>query len=155
MSSIAASLKFEESFPYFSLNGAVCLVEGHHNDPGTFPGNPYSPCLIQCDQGFCLHIKWHTQGKMLPFLNGKWKIDILAEEWGKGEACLPADKAHTVVDWDCDGHYHARICVNPNAMEPGLYKFAVCLTMCSPCEKQIPAPIAGFVELPAVKLYKA
>lgn len=155
MSNIAKGLKFEESFPYFSLNGAVCLVEGHNNDHPSFPGDAYTPCLIQCDQGFCLHVKWHVHGKMLPFLNGKWKINLLAEEWGCGETCLPDDCTETTVEWDCDGHYHAKICVPPNKMDAGLYKFAVCLTMCSTCPKEIPAPVAGFVELPAVKLYKA
>jgi len=154
MSYLAKSLKFEETFPYFDLNGAVCLVEGNENDHPSFPGNTYSPCLIQCDQGFCLHIKWHTEGKMLPFLTGKWKIDIIAEQWGKGETCLPEPYNHKHVEWDCNGHYHAKIKVPPNTMEPGMYKFAVCITMCSPCDKGTPAPVAGFTELPMIKFYK-
>ena len=154
MSYVAQALKIEESFPYFSLNGAVCLVEGHHNDPGTFHGNPHIPCLIQCDQGFTLHIKWQTRGKMANFLCGKWKVDILTEKWGKDETCLPEPYNQKEVEWDCDGNYHCKITVPPNTMEEGLYKFAVCVTMCSTCGKNIPAPIAGFVELPAIKFYK-
>lgn len=155
MSAVAKSLKFEESLPYFNLHGAVCLVEGTNNDYPSFHGSTYTPCLIQCDQGFCLHVKWETHGKMLPFLSGIWKVDVLVEEWGGGETTLPDEYSQKEVQWDCDGNYHCEICVPPNKLDAGLYKFAVCLTMCSPCEKRIPAPVAGFVELPAVKLFKA
>lgn len=152
--SICKSFKTEETFPYFSFDGAVCLWEGYNNDCPTLPGDPYTPCLIQCDQGFCFHIKWWAKGKMIPFMNGKWKVNIVAEEWGCEETCLPPECSEKTVEWDCDGHYSCKICIPPNKMKPGLYKFAICLTMCSTCGKDIPAPVAGFVELPMIKLYK-
>lgn len=144
------TLVLTKSFPNTSLNGEVGIFQ--NNGKEDINKNPYEPVLIDVKKAFTVQVKWQNHKEIpSPFI-GKWKIDILAEEWGKGETYLPDECSQKTIEWNVEGNYQCEIVIPPNIIKAGLYKIAICLEMCSNTNGAPPKPI-GFIELPAVKFY--
>jgi hypothetical protein len=115
--------------------------------------------IIEADKDFKVHIKWHLEGDLTPFVCGYWCVSVFLESIGPGaelrlpdypvELSLePAPGRNEYVAWILvpAGTIKTEHCGIP-------YKLVSTVTYRTPRGR--PGPMAGFVEGPVLQFYES
>jgi len=151
-------VKFEEKLPGFSFVGEVNLEEGPST--GGFDGDLTVQNIVQSDQEIRFRFHWHDSGPLKSVLaaaNCQYICNVYLERYGGGESTLPpAISPQNTTVQAVSQHYDQLITIPPNTLAPGIIKVICAMTMRFPGPPAVvPLPLAAYVEMGVLEIYRA
>ncbi len=140
---MAFPITFEELVPHFKIEGTCELFEV--TPPGETPAT-----VIRTDQDWYVKMDWKTAGSLNYLMCGKWQLQVLLEEIGKGEHDV--DNGIVYEKFQSKPHTYSReVRFRAGELPEGVFKIVVTMKLLGP--NDVPGSVVGFAEGPIVQFY--
>ena len=137
-----ATFTSEELLPFFGFSGDATVSE--------VPPINGASNIVRTSEGWRVTFNWKTTGALNYLMSGNWKLQVLLEQMGAGEANLPTGSV-TVPFVSAPNNYSKTIDFAAGSVGAGLYRVTVIITMTGAGGQ--PGPIAGFADLGFVQFF--
>ena len=140
---MAIPITFEELLPHFRIDGTCELFEvAQPEDTPT--------TVIRTDQDWYIKMDWKTSGPLNYLICGRWQLQVLLEEMGKGEH----DVDNSIVFEKFASKpaaYSKEVRFRAGDLPEGVFKLVATIKLLGP--NDVPGPVVGFAEGPIVQFY--